>query len=107
MTLPGQGVTVRVTVRGWGVGGGREEDGSGSEAEEMVQPEGEELLLLGQDERDTGAVGAQGGGLLSATAVEHRQRGQRWRHAAVPGHVPQLAAVAVDGVVVVQLDPER
>lgn len=65
------------------------------------------VLLLGQDERHAGAVGAQGRGLLAAAAVEHGQRRQRRSHAAVPGHGPQLLAVVLDGVVVVQLDPER
>lgn len=62
-------------------------------------------LLLGHDEGDAGAVRLQGRTLLPGPAVEHGQRGQRWGSAAVSGHVPQLIAVAVDGVVVVQLDP--
>lgn len=62
-------------------------------------------LLLGHDEGDAGAVRPQGRTLLSGAAVEHRQRGQRRRTAAVSSHVPQLIAVPVDGVVVVQLDP--
>lgn len=65
----------------------------------------EEFLLLGQDEWHAGAVRAQGRGLLAAAAIEHRQRGQGWSHAAVPRHVPQLLAVPLDGVVVVQLNP--
>lgn len=62
-------------------------------------------LLLGHDEGDAGAVRLQGRTLLPGPAVEHGQRGQRWGNAAVSSHVPQLIAVAVDGVVVVQLDP--
>lgn len=62
-------------------------------------------LLLGHDEGDAGAVRLQGRTLLPGPAVEHGQRGQRrGSHAAVSSHVPQLIAVAVDGVVVVQLD---
>lgn len=62
------------------------------------------FLLLGPDEGDR-AVGLQRPGPLPGPAVEHGQRGQRWRHAAASRHVPQLVGVPEDGVVVVQLDP--
>lgn len=62
------------------------------------------FLLLGPDEGD-GAVGLQRPGPLPGPAVEHGQRGQRWRDAAASRHVPQLVGVPEDGVVVVQLDP--
>lgn len=60
--------------------------------------------LLGQDERDAGAVGLQRRRPLPGSAVEHGQSGQRRGDTSVPSHVPQLVGVAVDGVVVVQLD---
>ena len=62
------------------------------------------FLLLGPDEGDR-AVGLQRPGPLPGPAVEHGQRGQRWRDAAASRHVPQLVGVPEDGVVVVQLDP--
>lgn len=95
---PGQGVAVGVTVR-------EEEEETKVRKSKLTGWGQERFLLLGQDERDAGAVRAQGRGLLATAAVEHGQRGQRRSYAAVPRHVPQLLTVALDGVVVVQLDP--
>jgi len=61
-----------------------------------------ESLLLGQDEGD--AVRLQRRSSASSPAVEHGQRGPRWKNAALCGHVPQLIGVPVNSVVVVQLD---
>ena len=61
--------------------------------------------LLGHDERNTGAVGLERRGAFPSAEVEHGQGGQGRGDAASPSHTPQLAAVAVDGVVVVELYP--
>lgn len=96
---PGQGVAVGVTVR-------EEENEETHVMKSRLTGRGKgEFLLLGEDEWHAGAVRAQGRGLLAAAAVKHGQRGQWWSYAAVPGHVPQLLTVPLDGVVVVQLNP--
>ncbi|KAG7227688.1 hypothetical protein INR49_029450 [Caranx melampygus] len=53
------------------------------------------VLLLGHDEGDAGALRVRRSPLQSA-AVEHGQRGQRWRDTSASSHVPQFICVVVD-----------